>query len=301
MTSPRSDCHSPGSVGVVREPQRDDARTVRRPVTPVRILDVEAGGARERPDRLVTEEPMEIRVQPPGGSPEAVAVTMRTPGHDFELAVGFCVSEGILRDRAVLSEVAYCLDEHGVQEYNVVTLRVRRRLDLGSPRSFEVNASCGLCGKQKLDDLEVTCPPVADGPVVARSALTELPERLRAAQPLFEETGGLHAAARFSADGALRAVREDVGRHNALDKLIGHAFLEGRLPLSESILMVSGRMSFEIVQKAAVAGIPVLCAVSAPSSLAVAAADRFGQTVVGFLRSDHFNVYTAPERILLDA
>ena len=244
---------------------------------------------------------MEIRVQAPGGVPEPVAVTMRTPGHDFELAVGFCVSEGILRDPAVLAEVAYCLDAQGVQEYNVVTLRVRTPVDLGPPRSFEVNASCGLCGKQKLDDLEVTCPPVADGPKVARSVLTGLPDQLRAAQPLFEETGGLHAAARFTADGALQVAREDVGRHNALDKLVGHAFLDGELPLSESVLMVSGRMSFEIVQKAAVAGIPVLCAVSAPSSLAVAAAERFGQTVVGFLRSDHFNVYTAPERILLDA
>jgi len=238
-------------------------------------------------------------VQVAGGPAEPIAVTMRTPGNDFELAVGFCVSEGILRDRAILAEVAYCLDDDGLQEYNVVTLRVRAPVDLGPQRSFVVNASCGLCGKQRLDDLEVTCPPVADGPVVSRLVLAALPDRLRRAQQLFEETGGLHAAARFAADGTLEHVREDVGRHNALDKLIGQAFLDDELPLSECVLMVSGRMSFEIVQKAAVAGIPVLCAVSAPSSLAVAAAERFGQTLVGFLRDDHFNIYTAPERITL--
>jgi FdhD protein len=285
----------------VKEPRSDDARAVRRPITPVRVLDVEGSTARERPDRLVTEEPMEIRVRVVGGPAEPIAVTMRTPGNDFELAVGFCVSEGILRDRAILAEVAYCLDGDGEQEYNVVTLRVRSPVDLGPQRSFEVNASCGLCGKQKLDDLEVTCPPVADGPTVARSVLSVLPERLRAAQRIFEETGGLHAAGRFSPDGTLVLIREDVGRHNALDKVIGHAFLEEELPLSQSVLMVSGRMSFEIVQKAAVAGIPVLCAVSAPSSLAVAAAERFGQTVVGFLRGDRCNIYTGPERIALDA
>jgi len=285
----------------VREPQRDDLSAVRRPVTPMRIVDVTGTEARERPDRLVTEEPMEIRVQAPGGEPEPVAVTMRTPGNDFDLAVGFCVTEGILRDRSILGEVAYCLDDADVQQYNVVTLRVRAPVDLGPRRSFEVNASCGLCGKQKLDDLEVLCGPVGDGPKVARSVLVSLPKRLRDAQALFAQTGGLHAAARFSADGRLELVREDVGRHNALDKLIGHAFLEGELPLSQSVLVVSGRMSFEIVQKAAVAGIPVLCAVSAPTSLAVDAAQRFGQTVVGFLRGDHFNLYAGPERILLDA
>ncbi|HEY8216499.1 MAG TPA: formate dehydrogenase accessory sulfurtransferase FdhD [Acidimicrobiia bacterium] len=274
-------------------------RAVRRPVSPARVLEVHNSTARERPDRLVTEEPMEIRVQAPGTAAEPLAVTMRTPGNDFELAVGFCVTEGILRDRENLAEVAYCLDDEGTQEFNVVTLRVRTAVDLGPKRSFAVNASCGLCGKQTLDDLEVLCPPVADGPQVTRAVLAALPDRLRTAQRLFDETGGLHAAARFTSDGELQVVREDVGRHNALDKLVGHAFLSGELPLATTVLMVSGRMSFEIVQKAAVAGIPVLCAVSAPSSLAVDAAERFGQTVVGFLRDDHFNIYTAPERISL--
>jgi FdhD protein len=285
----------------VKEPRLDDARAVRRPVTPVRVLGVDGSTARERSDRLVTEEPMEIRVHAPGAEPQALAVTMRTPGNDFELAAGFCVSEGILRDRATLSEVAYCLDEGGEQQYNVVTLRVRHPVDLGAPRSFAVNASCGLCGKQSLDDLEVMCPPVAAGPRVGRSVLASLPIRLRDEQRLFDETGGLHAAATFAPDGELLVIREDVGRHNALDKVIGHAFLADELPMADCVLMVSGRMSFEIVQKAAVAGIPFLCAVSAPSSLAVAAAERFGQTIVGFLRDDRLNVYTGADRVDLDA
>ena len=300
-TSLDLDWYLPGSVESCENPGATSTRVVRRPVTTVRVLDVQGTTARERPDRLVTEEPMEIRVQVLGADPEPLAVTMRTPGNDFDLAVGFCVTEGILTHRDVLAEVAYCVDDAGTQEYNVVTLRVRTPVDLGPPRSFEVNASCGLCGKQRLDDLEVTCPPVADGPVIGRSVLARLPDELRSAQQLFEQTGGLHAAAQFTPEGTLKLLREDVGRHNALDKVIGHAFLEDELPLSESVLMVSGRMSFEIVQKAAVAGIPILCAVSAPSSLAVAAAERFGQTVVGFLRDDSCNIYTAPERIDLDA
>jgi FdhD protein len=274
--------------------------TVRRSVTPVRVLSIEGSEAHERPDRLVTEEPMEIRIQQPGASPEALAVTMRTPGNDFELAVGFCVSEGILADAAQLAEVAYCLGEEGEQQYNVVTLRLRQPIDVGPRRHFAVNASCGLCGKATLDDLEVRCPPVGDGPRVPRSTLAALPDRLRRSQQLFDETGGLHAAATFNADGTLRLLREDVGRHNALDKVIGNAFLEQQVPLADTILMVSGRLSFEIVQKGAVAGIPVLCAVSAPSSLAVSAAERFGQTVVGFLRDDRANVYAGAERVDLD-
>ena len=273
---------------------------VRRPVTPVRVLDVDGTTARERPDRLVTEEPMEIRIQAPGAEPESVAVTMRTPGNDFELAVGFCVSEGILTDGAQLAEVAYCLGEEGEQEFNIVTLRVRGPYALGAPRHFGVNASCGLCGKATLDDLEVRCAPVADGPVVSRSTIASLPDRLRRAQRIFDETGGLHAAALFTPSDDLSVLREDVGRHNALDKVVGHAFLTGELPLADGVLLVSGRMSFEIVQKAAVAGIPILCAVSAPSSLAVAAAERFGQTLVGFVRGGGFNVYAGPQRVALD-
>jgi len=277
-----------------RAPRSD---SVRRPVTPVRVLAVDGAVVLERPDRLATEEPMEIRVQWPGAEPEAFAVTMRTPGHDFELAVGLCVSEGILTSTGQLAEVAYCLGDDKEQEYNVVTLRLRAPVDLGAKRAFAMSASCGLCGKATLDDLEVRCPPVADGPQIARSTLAALPDRLREAQRVFDETGGLHAAALFGPDNVLRLLREDVGRHNALDKVVGNAFLEQRLPLADCALMVSGRLSFEIVQKAAVAGIPVLCAVSAPSSLAVAAAERFGQTVVGFLRDQRCNIYAGAQRI----
>ncbi len=274
---------------------------VRRPVTPTRVVALDGSEVRERPDRLVTEEPMEIRLQFPGAEPEALVVTMRTPGHDFELAVGFCVTEGLLTDPASLAEVAYCVGAAGEQHYNVVTLRLRHAIDLRARRSFAVNASCGICGKTALEDVAVACEHVAPGPRVARSVLAALPDRLRKSQRLFEETGGLHAAACFAPDGELAVLREDVGRHNALDKVVGHAFLGGSLPLSTSVLMVSGRISFEIVQKAAVAGIPLLCAVSAPSSLAVATAKELGQTVVGFLRDDRMNVYAGVERLDLDA
>ncbi len=252
----------------------------------------------DRPDKLVTEEPLEIRVHGPGQEPRPLAVTMRTPGHDFELAVGFCLTEGVLASPADLDRVEYCLAGAGVQEYNVVTVRARRPVDLeGRDRATVANASCGLCGKTTLDQVEQHCTPLADGPVVAVSLLSGLPERLRAAQSVFDRTGGLHAAAEFDADGNLLAAREDVGRHNAVDAVVGHAALEGRLPMASSIVMVSGRVSFEIVQKTAIAGVPILCAVSAPSSLAVDAANRFGQTVVGFLRDDRANVYTRPDRI----
>jgi FdhD protein len=278
---------------------RDDTLG-RRPVTPVRVQAVDDDRIHERPDRLVTEEPMEIRVHGPGQEPEALAVTMRTPGSDFELAAGFCRTEGIIDGAADVGSVAYCLEGTGPQHYNVVTLGLRRPVDLdGSRRRFVANASCGLCGKTALEDVVVACPPVAPGPVVPRAVLDGLPARLRDAQTLFGETGGLHAAALFEPDGTLETLREDVGRHNALDKLVGHALLEGRLPLADRLLLVSGRVSFEIVQKAAVAGIPLVCAVSAPSSLAVRAAERLGQTVIGFLRDGRFNIYCGPERIAL--
>jgi FdhD protein len=273
----------------------------RAAVTSVRVCAVDGSTARERPDKVVTEEPMEIRLHGPGQEPEALAVTMRTPGNDFELAVGFCLTEGLLQSADELDTVAYCLAGEGEQEYNVVTVKLRRAVERATPpRAFVANASCGLCGKTALDEVEQQCPPVGAGPVVARSVIASLPDRLRGAQTVFESTGGLHAAARFTADGELVAVREDVGRHNALDKLVGHALLERELPLAGDVLMVSGRVSFEIVQKAAMAGIPVVCAVSAPSSLAVDAARRLGQTLVGFVRGDSANVYTHPERLDLE-
>lgn len=272
-------------------------RPSRRPVTAVRVRTLDRDRVVERPDKLVTEEPMEIRVHGPGQQPEPLAVTMRTPGNDFELAVGFCLTEGVLAVPGDLDTVAYCLAGEGPQEFNVVTVSLRRPVVLDGQRRFAANASCGLCGRTALDEVARHCAPVAPGPVVARSVVATLPERLHDAQQVFAATGGLHGCGLFTAAGDLVALREDVGRHNALDKVVGHAALERRLPLSDALLMVSGRVSFEIVQKAAVAGIPVICAVSAPSSLAVDAAGRFGQTLVGFVRDGRANVYTHPERV----
>jgi FdhD protein len=282
---------------------------VRRPVTGAAVLTVDGEQVRERRDRLATEEPMEIRVHGPGQEPVPVAVTMRTPGNDFELAVGLCRTEGIIAAGDEVDTIAYCLapdpdDPAGKseQQYNVVTVRLRRTVtaDVRELRYLATSA-CGICGKAALDEVEVRCAPVGGGPRVAATVIRQLPDLLEQRQRVFEETGGLHAAARFTTSGDLVAVREDVGRHNALDKLVGHALLDGALPLTDQVLLVSGRLSFELVQKAAVAGIPVLCAVSAPSSLAVSAAERFGQTVVGFLRGARFNVYAHPERVDFDA
>lgn len=270
----------------------------RTPTTALRVQVYEAATFVERPDRLVTEEPLEIRVRTPTAGATPIVVTMRTPGHDFELTAGFLHGEGLVASRRDIESLAYCLAGDGTQQYNVVTARLGVPVDLDSHRrNFVVHSSCGVCGKTTLDQLELACPPVGPGPRVSASVLSELPGRLRAAQEIFDATGGLHAAGEFDAAGAPLAVREDVGRHNAVDKVVGRAFLDARLPCEGSILMVSGRLSFEIVQKAAMAGFAVLCAVSAPSSLAVATAARLGQTLVGFLRDDRFVVYTGAERI----
>jgi FdhD protein len=269
-----------------------------RPASTTRAEVVTVDGDRRsrRSDRLATEEPMEIRVEEPGAEQRSVAVTMRTPGHDFELAVGFLLTEGLIFGRDDVRSVRYCAVPREEQHYNVVSVSVARALEF-EQRSFYATSSCGVCGKASLDAIDVQCAPIADGPVIARAVVTALPEALRGAQAVFDRTGGLHAAGLFDPQGTLIASREDVGRHNAVDKLVGAQLLEGRLPLSESILMVSGRASFEIIQKAATAGIPIVCAVSAPSSLAVDAARRFGLTLVGFLRGERFNIYTRAERI----
>ena len=271
---------------------------VRHPTAATQVLAVGPDGVRRRPDALVTEEPMEVRVHGPGEDPVALSVTMRTPGHDFELAAGLCFTEGILAGRDDLDTVAYCLGGEGDQDFNVVTVRTRGPV-VGSvaARNFVSTASCGICGKGTLDDVAVRCEPVSDDVLVPQAVLHGLPERLARHQRVFGQTGGLHAAARFTAAGDLVAAREDVGRHNALDKLVGHALLDGAVPCSGQIALVSGRVSFELVPKAAAAGMPVLCAVSAPSSLAVAAAERLGLTIVGFLRDGRFNVYSRPERL----
>jgi FdhD protein len=264
----------------------------------VRLLAVSGDGSARRRDQLAGEEPMEIRVGTPGADQQAVVVTMRTPGSDFELAVGFLITEGVIDSAAAVRSVRYCDVPRAEQQYNVVTVDLDRPVDLSAAsRTFYTTSSCGVCGKASLDAIEVRCAPVSDGPQVTAEVIRALPGRLRDAQRLFDRTGGLHAAGLFTADGELVVLREDVGRHNALDKVVGERALADALPLAGHVLMVSGRVSFEIVQKAAVAGIPIVCAVSAPSSLAVDAGRRFGMTIVGFVRDDRFNVYSGTERI----
>jgi FdhD protein len=274
---------------------------IRRNVARVRALAVDAGAKVERPDVLAAEEPMEIRVEGEGQQAVPVAVTMRTPGSDFELAAGFLYTEGLISSRDEVRRVSYCEDlEPEEQHYNVVTVELALPFDASAlRRNFFANSSCGICGKATLDDVEVHCAPIAPGPVVQGDAITAMPDTLRQAQRVFEQTGGLHAAGLFAPGGKLLALREDVGRHNAVDKIVGQGLLAGDLPLSERVLQVSGRIGFEIVQKAARAGIPVITAVGAPSSLAVEAAERMGMTLVGFVREQRFNVYTHPERILV--
>ena len=270
-----------------------------RHVTSTKVVTVRGGELEIRDDLVAGEEPLEIRAAGPGQKPVQVAVTMRTPGHEEELAIGFLTSEGLLADNEVVG-VAY--GDPGVlaEPDDSVLVRLRRRFDpsLVAKRNFVATASCGICGKASIDDVAVRCEPLPKGlPVVARSVIVGLPDALRGAQSAFDRTGGLHAAGLFETDGRLVAVREDVGRHNALDKLIGSRVRARELPLWDRILLVSGRVSFEIVQKAAVAGVPIICAVSAPSDLAIRLADRLGVTLIGFLRGDGFNVYTHDNRI----
>ena len=269
-----------------------------RHITTTRIVAVRGAELEYRADRVVGEEPLEIRAAGPGQEPVAVAVTMRTPGFEDELAVGFLRTEGLIEGPEVLR-----IERGDPAEMNQpddrITVRLARPFDASvvAERHFVATASCGICGKASLDEVAVRSAPIPPGPVVPRRVVLALPDLLRAAQRAFDETGGLHAAGLFTSRGELLEVREDVGRHNALDKLVGSQVLAKTMPLHERILVVSGRVSFEIVQKAAVAGIPIICAVSAPSDLAVEAADRLGVTLVGFLRGDGFNIYAHDERI----
>lgn len=242
---------------------------------------------------------MEIRV---GGRP--LTVTMRTPGHDFDLAAGFLVSEGVLSRTEQVAGIRYCLGAtaDGTNTYNVVDVALAAGVaapDASLERNFYTTSSCGLCGKASLEAVRTSAHwSVADDPLhISPEDLAFLPDRLRNAQRVFDSTGGLHAAGLFTADGELMCLREDVGRHNAVDKVVGHALRGGMLPMRESILMVSGRASFELVQKALMAGIPMLAAVSAPSSLAVDLAVQNGLTLVGFLRGTSMNVYAGNERL----
>jgi FdhD protein len=286
--------------------EKTSGRVRRGSKTKTRVRVVEDGRVRVRPDALATEEPMEIRLLA-GQTKQTVAVTMRTPGADFELAAGFLYGEGIVDSADDIQKISYCVDSDldTEQRYNIVNVELRggREFDLRPlERHFYTTSACGVCGKASLEQLELRgCPVMPSGPEVSAEIINTLPEKLREAQGLFDATGGLHAAALFDNKGELFALREDVGRHNATDKLVGWALLEGRLPLTDHIVMVSGRSSFEILQKCLTAGVPVVCAISAPSSLAVDVAREFGMTLVGFLRGGRFNVYAGYERIQPDS
>jgi FdhD protein len=274
--------------------------------TKTRVRVVEDGQVRVRPDTLATEEPMEIRLLA-GGTKQTVAVTMRTPGADFELAAGFLYGEGIVDSPEDILKISYCVDSDidAEQRYNIVNVELRggREFDLRAlERNFYTTSACGVCGKASLKQLELRgCPVMPPGPEVTARIIHALPQKLREAQGIFEATGGLHAAALFDKRGELITLREDVGRHNATDKLFGWALMEGRLPLSDHIVIVSGRSSFEILQKCLAAGVPIVCAISAPSSLAVDVAREFGMTLVGFLRGGRFNIYAGSDRIRLES
>jgi FdhD protein len=269
-----------------------------RHVSSARVVAVRGREIEVRADTVVGEEPLEIRAAGPRQDPVAVAVTMRTPGHEAELAVGFLRTEGLI-DGTEVAGVGFGDPGSLNRPDDTVIVRLSRPFDASrvAERHFVATASCGICGKATLDEVAVRCDPIPPGPVVARDVLLRLPDTLRAAQTTFEATGGLHAAGLFTPAGELVALREDVGRHNALDKVIGSRLLAGHGPLNDVVLVVSGRVSFEIVQKAAVAGIPIVAAVSAPSDLAIDAAERLGVTLVGFLRGDGFNVYAHDGRI----
>lgn len=268
--------------------------TVRRSV-----VKLSPNGRQRRSDVLAAEEPLELRVDG-----KSLAVTMRTPGHDVELAHGFLLTEGVIGDKEDVSTARYCdgVDDSGRNTYNVLDLALAPGVpppDTGVERNFYTTSSCGVCGKAALDAvrLKTRHSPAGDPTTVSPTVLTGLPDTLRQAQRVFDSTGGLHAAGLFRADGTMLVVREDVGRHNAVDKVMGWALLNDHIPLAGTVLMVSGRASFELVQKAAMAGVPMLAAVSAPSSLAVELADESGMTLIGFLRGDSMNVYTGIERL----
>lgn len=268
-----------------------------------RVLRIRDGAADERADTLAAEEPMEIRL-----NGRSLAVTMRTPGHDFDLAAGFLVGEGVVADADDVRAIRYCAGalEDGSNTLNVVDVGLAPGVpvpEASLERNFYTTSACGLCGKSSLDAVRTRARwDVSGDPVrVGVPLLSSLPDRLRGAQRVFDRTGGLHAAGLFDADGRVLMVREDVGRHNAADKVVGRALREGLLPLRGTVLALSGRASFELVQKAWTAGIPVVAAVSAPSSLAVDLAAEAGITLVGFLRGNSMNVYTGAHRVALDA
>lgn len=273
----------------------------RKSKTKTQVWIVEPGEVRSRTDQLTTEEPLEIRLVSPK---QTVAVTMRTPGADFDLAAGFLYSEGLITCREDIRQMSYCVDEKidGEQRQNIVNVALGEGLqpDLQPlERHFFTSSACGVCGKTSIEALKIRRrSPRSTQLQVEAEIIYSLPAKLRAAQGIFQSTGGLHAAAAFNTAGELLKLREDVGRHNALDKLIGSALLASDLPFDNSIVLVSGRSSFEILQKCLTAGVLIICAVSAPSSLAVSLAQEFNITLIGFLRGERMNVYSGVERII---
>lgn len=279
----------------------------RSPLDPQRVMHVHVTHWQEhiqeqREDALTVEEPFEVRIDR-----RSLAVIMRTPGHDHELAMGFLFTEGVISRPEDILTIEDDVDEDGIPLANVVNVTLRsqahqetmKQPSTAFERHFAVSASCGLCGKNSIADLLTCTSPIpAENLRISASFLYELPARLRAAQSVFTHTGGLHAAGLFTATGELVLLREDVGRHNAVDKIIGYGLLQKSFPYSQHVLMVSGRTSFELIQKALQARIPCLAAISAPSSLAVEMAEQGGITLVGFLRDHTMNVYTHPERIV---
>jgi FdhD protein len=267
------------------------------------ISKVFSGRREDQTDSLAVEEPLEIRLGFPDGGHKAISITMRTPGDDPELAAGFLFTEGIVKSPEQIARIRHCGrpdKDKNIQNTIVVELRENIALDLKKlERNFYTTSSCGVCGKSSIEALHTGAQKInSNGFNVGSGLIHTLPEILRAAQDVFERTGGLHASALFDDKGEIELVREDVGRHNALDKVIGAKFLAGKMPLKNTILLVSGRASFELVQKALMAGIPVLAAVGAPSSLAVELAREFGMTLAGFVRDERFNIYTGGERII---
>ena len=257
-----------------------------------RVLRYSGGGSAERDDHLAVEDPLEIRVEG-----HSVAVVMRTPGHDRELAAGFLVTENLIHARADIFDITQCGSSAADQVVNV-TLRNPAPFDPAKlTRHVFSSSSCGVCSKATIDAVRQQFPPIDSNCRVAAEIILQLPPRLREKQEAFEQTGGLHACALFDFDGGLLALREDVGRHNALDKLIGHALLEDRLPLRDRVLFLSGRVSFEMMQKALAAGIPIIAAISAPTTLAVEFARESGQTLIGFVRGETMNVYAGAQRL----
>ncbi len=272
----------------------------------VRVMASDARGWTSREDEVVLEEPLEIRVRP-FGAPVAtsVAVTMRTPGNDFELAAGFLLGEGVLDRHDQIDRISYCPSPGSPQEFNVLEVRLAAHVPVDLTRLSRhvyTTSSCGVCGKGSIEQVRAAVPVLPRGAMRwTPEGLGELSGHLRRSQGLFARTGGLHAAGLFSPPGKLLLAREDVGRHNAVDKIGGALLLSGRIPAPETLLLLSGRASFELVQKAALFGIPTVASVGAPSSLAVSLAEGFGQTLIGFLREGRFNVYTGPERVVHEA